>query len=337
MLRRYLSKLVDRLDLSEQECIDSMSEIAAGECSGALIAGFLIALSMKGETVEEITGFVRAIRERQTRIFPQVGFCVDTNGTGGDGANTFNISTASAFVIAAGGVPVAKYGGRAFSSNCGSADVMETLGCAIAQPPSRVQESIERIGIGFLYSPSFSSVMKACEGIRKDLGVRTIFNLLGPLTNPAAPQGNVMGVYSRDLAITMAETLKFLNVERALVVHGEDGLDEITLAGRTCVAELKHGDISTYTIHPEDYGLRVQSIDCIRGGDRRDNARLVMEVLNGRLGPARDIVVLNSAAGLYVGNKVGTISDGIAAAEHAIDSGAALQKLLGLIEFYESS
>jgi anthranilate phosphoribosyltransferase len=334
VLRHYLRKLVERLDLSEQECSDSLSRIVDGQCSPTVTAGFLVALSMKGETPREIASLVRAVRERQISISPRVDFCIDTNGTGGDGANTFNISTASAFVIAGSGVPVAKYGGRAFSSNCGSADVMEALGCVIQQRPSRVQECIEHVGIGFLYSPCFSDGLKACEGIRRDLGVRTVFNVVAPLTNPASPQGNVMGVYSPDLARPVAETLRLLNVQRALVVHGDDGLDEITLAGSTQITELRQGQISTYRIRPEDFGLKPQSLDAIKGADRHTNARMILDVLNAKHGAARDIVVLNSAAGLYVGGKVPTIAEGIAAAQHGIDSGAALNKLSALIEFY---
>jgi anthranilate phosphoribosyltransferase len=336
VVSQLLSKIVQRVDLSESESKQIMSSIADGEISAAQLGAFLIAFKMKGETPQEIVGFTKAIREKQSRIFPDVGFYIDTNGTGGDAANTFNVSTAAAFVIAASGVPVAKYGGRGFSSRSGSADVLEALGCPIEQTPDKVRRCIEQIGIGFMYSPCFSDIMRKCEPVRKELGLRTIFNVLGPLTNPADPRGRLLGVYSAELATLMALCLRELRCERALLVHGADGLDEITITGTTEVTELREGRIETYAIAPTDFGIPIQSLQSVRASDPTDSAEIMTAVLSGESGAARDIVLLNSGAGLYVGKKVSSLKEGVDLAKRAIDSGEALRKLNDLISFYRN-
>jgi anthranilate phosphoribosyltransferase len=333
MIVECLRKLVNRSSLSEEEAMDAMTSIVEGRVSSTQLGGFLIALAMKKECVEELSGFVKAIQRKQLRIAPKVASYIDTNGTGGDGKHTINISTAAAFVIAAGGVPVAKYGGRSFSSKCGSADLLEALGFNMQQTPAKARESLEAVGINFMYSPVYSDAMKVCEVPRKELGVRTIFNMLGPLTNPAAPNGHLLGVYSADVARLIVGALERQNVQNALVVHGCDGLDEITLSGPTDVLELNNGQVKTYQIHPDDFGFRIQSLHLVKGGGSQENAALIMRVLKGEKGALRDVIILNSAAGLYVGKKVSNIAEGVELATEAIDSGMALRKLQDLVEF----
>ncbi|OGJ86100.1 MAG: anthranilate phosphoribosyltransferase [Candidatus Raymondbacteria bacterium RifOxyA12_full_50_37] len=327
MIQQAIQTLVSNRNLTEQEAMEAMRSIMEGKATPVQIAGFVTALRMKGETIEEITGCARVMREKASRISPKVVYCIDTCGTGGDGSQTFNISTAAAFVAAAGGVAVAKHGNRSVSSKSGSADVLEALGIFIGLTPEQVQACIETTGIGFLFAPSFHPSMKYAAGPRKELGIRTIFNILGPLTNPANAQGQLLGVFDRAVAEQMAGVLLNLGVEHALVVHGCDGLDEITLTGPTHVFEVREGNLKGYQITPDDYGMAHASRKDFLGGDSIANSKIIFSVLKGEKGPCRDIVLLNAAAAFYVGKKAGSIKDGIALAESAIDSGKALAKV----------
>ena len=332
MLKSYIGKVIEKTDLTENEAIEAMNIIMDGNATQAQIGSLITALRMKGETIDEITGFAKVMRFKAERIVPEVEFCIDTCGTGGDGANTFNVSTAATFVVSAAGVPVAKHGNRSVSSQCGSADVLEALGCRIDLEPQKVKECIEKIGIGFMFAPNFHKSMKNAAGPRKELGIRTVFNILGPLTNPASANGQLMGVFKADLTEKMAKVLEKLGTERALVIHGSDGLDEITLGGPTFITELADGVVKSYTICPEDYGLESMDVSKIKGGDKMLNASIVKDILRGKSGATREIVVLNSAAALYVGKKVESIADGIKMAREIIDSGKALQRLKEFVE-----
>lgn len=336
MLKPYISKVVEKKDLTENEAFEAMNIIMDGNATPAQIGGFITALRMKGETVEEITGFAKVMRNKAEKIQPKVEFCIDTCGTGGDGSNSFNISTAVSFVVAAAGIPVAKHGNRSVSSRCGSADVLEALGVKIDLQPSQVEECIEKVGIGFMFAPNFHKSMKYAAGPRKELGIRTVFNILGPLTNPANVKGQLLGVFKKDLTEVMAKVLANLGTERALVVHGSDGLDEITLGGTTFITELIDGQIKSYNLYSEDFGFEKVSIEKFRGGDGTDNAEIIKDILKGKKGPCRDIVILNSAAGLYVGKKVSSISEGITLAQEVIDSGKAWDILCRFVEFTQS-
>jgi len=310
-----------------------MTEVMEGEATPAQIAAFMTSLRMKGETVEEVTGAARVMRHKATRIDARASIVVDTCGTGGDGSNTFNISTTTAFVVAAAGLTVAKHGNRAVSSGCGSADVLEALGVKIDADPEIVEECLQEIGIGFLFAPRFHGAMKYAIGPRREIGIRTIFNMLGPLTNPAGATAQLIGVYDPKLTEMFAGVLKNLGTKRAFIVHGADGLDEATVAGETRVSELKEGLITTYNIDPlELFGGTYPASD-LRGGDAEANARIATGVLSGTLqGACRQIVLLNAALAIVAGGKAATIREGIATAGTCIDSGAALKKLQALIE-----
>jgi len=337
MLKSYITKVVDKINLTEKEAEEAMFIIMDGNATQAQIGSFLTAMRMKGETVEEITGFARTMRKKAECIHPNVNFSVDTCGTGGDCAHTINISTGAAFVISAAGVPVAKHGNRAVSSKCGSADVLEELGCKIDLQPEKVEKCIEEIGIGFMFAPNFHMSMKNAATPRKELGIRTVFNILGPLTNPAGALGQLVGVYKKEIANTMAEVLLRLGTRRAMIVHGSDGLDEITISGPTFVTELNDGKISSYMLAPDDFGIQRSSIEDLRGGDKTVNALVIKQVLEGqRSGAARDAIVLNSAAGLYLGNKVEDICQGVVLARETIDSGKAVRKMEEFIEYTRS-
>lgn len=333
-MKEYISKIVEGQDLSPEEAENAMKTIMSGEATPAQIGAFLTALRMKGETVVEITALAKVMREFADTVHPRVeGPLLDTCGTGGDKVKTFNISTITAFVVAGAGVNIAKHGNRSVTSKAGSADLLEELGVNLMVPPSRVAKCIEDIGIGFMFAPGFHKAMKYAIGPRKEVGIRTVFNILGPLTNPANASSQVLGVFSPDLTDPMANVLNGLGVERAMVVHGLEGMDEISLSGPTRVSELKGGKISTYEISPEDFGLKRASINELQGGDASENADLARMILKGKLiGPKREIIVLNAAAGIYVAGKADTIADGIKIAEMSIDSGAAYKKLTGLIE-----
>jgi anthranilate phosphoribosyltransferase len=333
-----------RQSLSRQEARTVMTEVLAGQCSDAQIAALLVALHMKGETVEEIVGFAEAIRAAAapielhgSSVLDASGTgrdaLVDTCGTGGDTSGTFNISTATAFVVAGAGVRVAKHGNRSVTSKCGSADVMEALGVNIALPVARVAACLEEVGIAFLFAPAMHSAMKHVQTTRRELRLRTVFNLVGPLTNPARATCQVVGVYSADLVEKLAEALSMLGLRRALVVHGNDGLDEITITGATRIAEARDGQVRSYEVTPEEFGLQRATLEEIAGGDAACNAGLIREVLSGKKSARRDVVLLNAAAALVAAGRADHLRDGVPLAAQAIDTGAAQGKLEALIAF----
>lgn len=326
MIKDAINTLIQKRDLSEQEMIEAMRDIMEGKATDAQIASFLTALRIKGETVEEITGAARVMREKVTSVRAP-DMTVDTCGTGGDMAHTFNISTTTALVVAACGVPVAKHGNRSVSSSCGSADVLEALGIKIDLQPQKVEQCLESTGFGFMFAPLFHPAMKYAIGPRKELGIRTVFNILGPLTNPAGAERQVMGVFSDALTEPLAHVLGNLGIKHAFVVHGEDGLDEMTNTDRTRVSEVKNGDVKTYFITPETLGLERAGKDDLRGGDAQDNVGITLGILKGEMGPKRDIVLINAAGALVVGDRAANFNEGIEMASTAIDSGAALKKL----------
>ncbi|MFI5102799.1 MAG: anthranilate phosphoribosyltransferase [Terriglobales bacterium] len=333
-----------RQSLSREEAHAVMTEVLTGQCSDAQIAALLVALHMKGETVEEIVGFAEAIRAAAVPLELHADSVldasgtgrdalVDTCGTGGDASGTFNISTATAFVVAGAGVRVAKHGNRSVTSKCGSADVMEALGVNIHLPASRIAACLEQVGIAFLFAPAMHSAMKHVQTARRELHLRTVFNLLGPLTNPARATCQVVGVYSADLVEKLAEALSMLGLHRALVVHGSDGLDEITITGSTRIAEVREGQVHSYEVTPEEFGLSRATSDEISGGDAAGNAALIREVLAGMKSARRDVVLLNAAAALVAAGRADHLRDAVPLAAKAIDSGAALAKLQALIAF----
>ncbi len=360
MILDALHRLANRgQSLGRAEAREVMAEVLAGKCSDAQIAALLVALRMKGETVEEIVGFAEAIRtaaaplpiepsstpESSAEALAVSGTgrdalldsslvdtsLVDTSGTGGDASGTFNISTATAFVTAGAGVRVAKHGNRSISSKCGSADVIEALGVNIQLSPERSAQCLRDVGICFLYAPNLHPAMKQVQGVRRELSMRTMFNLLGPLTNPARASGQVVGVYSLDLVEKLAEALSMLGLHRALVVHGLDGLDEITITGSTRVAEARDGSVRSYEIEPEEFGMTRATLQDISGGDAAQNAEIIRTVLGGEKSPRRDVVLLNAAAALVAAGRADHITGGIPIAENSIDSGAAASKLEGLV------
>ena len=336
MIKEAIAKAVSQEDLNESEMMQAMDEVMGGKATPAQIAAFITALRMKGETVEEVTGAARIMRKKATRIDARSSIIVDTCGTGGDGMNTFNISTTTAFVVAAAGITVAKHGNRAVSSGCGSADCLEALGVNIGVGPEIVEECIQQIGIGFLFAPRLHGAMKYAIEPRREIGVRTIFNMLGPLTNPAGATAQLLGVYDPQLTEMFAGVLKNLGTKRAFVVHGSDGLDEATVTGETRVSELKDGLITTYNIDPvEIFGETYQGKDLI-GGDASANAAITKNVLIGKDGACRKIVLLNAALALMAGEKAKDIREGVAMAEECIDNGAAIKKLQALIELSNS-
>jgi anthranilate phosphoribosyltransferase len=317
----------------EAEAEAVMREIMQGEATDAQISAYITALRMKGETVEEITGSARVMREKAVPIRLDARYQVDTCGTGGDMAHTFNISTTAAFVVAAAGVTVAKHGNRSVSSKSGSADVLQALGVNIEIPSHRAEECIRDVGIGFLFAPVMHLAMKYAIGPRREIGVRTIFNLLGPLTNPAKVTSQIMGVYSADLTGMLAQALGNLGATHAYVVHGMDGLDEITITDRTKISEYRDGKVQDYFLHPSDLGFPVGKPGDLKGGDAKDNAVLTLEILKGRKGPQRDIVLINSAAALAAAGRTADLKQGVSLAAESIDSGAALRKLEELKAF----
>ena len=326
MIKDAINSLIEGKDLSEQDMIGAMSDIMEGQATDAQIASFLTALRIKGETVEEITGAARVMREKVSKInAPE--YTVDTCGTGGDMSHTFNISTTTALVVAACGLPVAKHGNRSVSSSCGSADVLEALDVKIELEPAKVEECLKTTGFGFMFAPLFHPAMKYAIGPRKELGIRTVFNILGPLTNPAGAKRQVLGVFSDKLTEPLAQVLNNLGVKHAFVVHGEDGLDEMTTTDKTRVSELKDGKVNTYSISAEDLGLVKANKEDLLGGNAEENAKITISILEGEKGPRRDIVLLNAAAALIAGDKAGDFNEGLKKASEAIDSGAAREKL----------
>jgi len=326
MIKEAIGLLIEGKTLSHEEIIKTMRDIMEGKATDAQIASFLTALRMKGETVEEITGAARVMREKATKITASE-YTVDTCGTGGDMSHTFNISTTSALIVSACGVPVAKHGNRSVSSQCGSADVLEALGVKIDLTPDKVQECLNATGFGFLFAPLFHPAMKYAIGPRREMGIRTIFNILGPLTNPAGARRQVLGVFSDNLTETIAEVLGNLGAMHAFVVHGEDGLDEITNTGRTKLSELKDGRVNTYYIAPEDLGLQRAKKEDLLGGTTEENAKITTEILSGRKGPKRDIALMNASAALIIGGVAKSFSDAMKKAVSIIDSGKAYEKL----------
>ena len=321
-----------------------MAEILAGKCTDAQIAALLVALSMKGETVEEIVGFAEAIRAEATSLRihedstvdvsgTERDALVDTCGTGGDASGTFNISTATAIVAAGVGVRVAKHGNRSVTSKCGSADVMEALGIRIDLPPAQIAACLEKVGLAFLFAPAMHSAMKYVQPARRELRLRTVFNLLGPLTNPAHASAQVVGVYSVDLVEKLAEALSMLGLKRAMVVHGLDGLDEITITGATRLAEVRDGKVKTYEVTPEEFGMSRGSLQDISGGDAEENAAIIREILAGKKSARRDVVLLNAAAALVTAGRAEHLPEAVPLAAKAIDSGMAAEKLAALVKF----
>ncbi len=333
MIKDAIAKLADRTSLSEKEAEEAMLEIMNGQATPAQIAAYLMGLRLKGETVEEIAGSARAMREKATRIRVADPLVVDTCGTGGDRAHTFNISTTAAFVIAGGGLTVAKHGNRSVSSKSGSADVLAALGVKIDLPTERIEDCVNEVGIGFLFAPLFHGAMKHCAAPRQEMGVRTLLNILGPLTNPAGAAVQVLGVYDGNLTEVMAKVLIHLGTQHCFVVHGMDGLDEITLTDRTRVSEGKAGVVSSYFIEPDEFGLHRVRLKELTGGTAEENAQITRDILRGRKGPKRDIVCLNAAPAFVAAGKAKTLQDGFALANQAIDSGAASEKLEKLVTF----
>lgn len=336
MLGSLIQKLIEGFDLQESEAAYAMGCIMDGNATPAQIGGFITALRAKGETIDEITACAKVMREKCSRIYPEIDYFIDTCGTGGDRKNTFNISTAAAFVAAAGGVKVAKHGNRSVSSRSGSADVLEALGINISLGPELVCKCIEETGMGFMFAPDFHKSMKFAAGPRRELGIRTVFNILGPLTNPAGAKGQLLGVFEKELTEQIARVLLKLGVERAMVVHGQGGFDELTVTGSTLVAELRDGRIFNYEITPEDLGLTKVSKENIEGGSAFENAEIILGIFKGRKGVERDMVLINAAAALYIGKAVENMKDGVALAGEIIDSGLAMDKILELRSFTNS-
>jgi anthranilate phosphoribosyltransferase len=327
MIKACLTKLINRENLTEAEMVGVMEQIMDGEATLAQIGGFLTALRLKGETVEEVTGAARVMRRKSLKVNFEAA-ALDTCGTGGDGARTFNISTTAAFIVAAAGVPVAKHGNRAMSSQCGSADLLEALGIKVDLTPEKVAASLKQAGIGFMFAPVYHQSMKYAVGPRRELGFRTIFNMLGPLTNPAGAQYQLLGVYQAELTEVLAEVLLRLGARRVMVVHGAGGLDELSLAGVNKVSFLDQGAVKTFTFTAQTVGLPASGNEALQGGSAAENALLTEQILNGsKQGPKRDVVVLNAAAALMVANCVSDLQAGIALAGDLIDNGSAYRKL----------
>jgi anthranilate phosphoribosyltransferase len=332
MIKEAISKLVEGISLTTDEAAQVMNEIMEGQVTPAQFGAFVTALRLKGETVEEIAGLAKTMRSKALKV-TVTDPVIDVVGTGGDGMNTFNISTAAAFVVAGAGLKVAKHGNRAASSKCGAADVLEALGVKFDLGPEQVQKCVEKVGIGFMFAPSYHPAMKYAGPSRKEIGIRTVFNIIGPLTNPAGARNYLLGVADDSLVKKLAGVLQNLGCGHALVVHGEDGLDEITLTGKSRVCELKDGKIKQYKISPEDFGLVKTSLNDLKGGNAAENAVMLKGILQGEKGPRRDIVLMNAGAALMAGNKVKSIEQGIKLAMESIDKGLAMDKMNRLVEF----
>ncbi|MCP4748859.1 MAG: anthranilate phosphoribosyltransferase [Desulfobacteraceae bacterium] len=333
MFRDYLSQLIQRQNLSESKMADMMNTVLTGKATEAQIGAMMAALATKGETFEELAGAAQAMRQNARRIQTTGSVVVDTCGTGGDGAQTFNISTTTAFVVAGCGVTVAKHGNRSISSKCGSADVLEKLGVKLDTDPEIVEEAIQIIGIGFLFAPLYHSAMRYAAKPRQELGVRSIFNMLGPLTNPASANCQLLGVFAPQLTEMFAQALKLLGVNSAMVVHGHDGLDEISVCAPTRISELKDAMVRTYDIDPMHYFGQMADPAELVGGDPDENAQITRRVLSGKTGACRDVVLINSGAALTTAGKADSIKSGIEMAAAAISDGKALKKLEALIDY----
>ena len=332
MIQEAIKDLIAGADLSRARTRAAMDQIMSGQATDAQIGAFLVALRIKGETVDEIAGCAEVMREKATPIATTRPDLIDTCGTGGDGSGTFNISTAVAFVACGAGLAVAKHGNRSISSHCGSADVLDALGVNVEASPEKVGECIDEVGIGFLFAVALHGAMKHAIGPRRELATRTVFNVLGPLTNPAGAKRQLLGVYDSALTEALAGVLGQLGSERALVVHGSDGLDEITLTGPTQVSELRDGQVSTRQIDPRDFGLQRVPAEALQGGDAAYNARILREVLDGREGPRLDVVLINAAAAIAVGGRAEDMTAGLELARASIDSGRACRALERLVE-----
>ena len=331
MFPALLEKLMRRQNLTSDEAAAAMAEIVEGRATPAQVGGLLVGLAMKGERPEEIVGLARTMRAHAVRLAGTQDDVFDTCGTGGDRSGTFNISSAAALVVAASGVRIAKHGNRSVSSRCGSADVFEALGVDVAAQPSTVERCLNEAGIAFFFAPTFHPSMRHAAPARRDFGVRTAFNLLGPLTNPAGARRQLVGVPRPELTELIARALLLLGAERAWVVHGADGIDEISTTGYTKVSECRNGAVSTFYVHPSDFGLPKAGATALQGGDATVNAQIVRDLLDGRKGPCRDVVLLNAGAALFVAGKAASVRDGIKLAAQAIDSGAAGRTLAAMI------
>ncbi|MCG7756082.1 MAG: anthranilate phosphoribosyltransferase [Nitrosomonas sp.] len=329
-----LQRITAHQEIMHDDMVSLMRRIMQGDIPPVLIAAIITGLRVKKETVGEITAAAQVMREFASKVaVADHTHLVDTCGTGGDSLHTFNISTASAFVAAAAGARVAKHGGRSVSSKSGSADVLEALGVNLNQTPQQVAHSVSETGVGFMFAPNYHAAMKHAAPIRRELGIKTLFNILGPLTNPASAKRQVLGVFNADLVRTLALVLQRLGSEHVLIVHGSDGLDEITITGETSVGELKHGQVTVYTVRPEDFNLKTSAIEAIQVIDSADAKTMLLSVLENTAGPARDIVLMNAGAAIYAAGVADTLEQGIKAALRAIESGAALKKLHDLVEF----
>ncbi|MBX3616268.1 anthranilate phosphoribosyltransferase [Nitrosomonas sp.] len=332
--QEVLQQLIEHQEIMHEDMISLMRQIMQGEVSPTFIAAIITGLRVKKETVGEITAAAQVMREFATKVdVTNNTHLIDTCGTGGDSSHTFNISTASAFVAAAAGARVAKHGGRSVSSKSGSADVLEALGVNLNQTPLQVAQSINEIGVGFMFAPNYHTAMKYAAPVRRELGIKTLFNILGPLTNPANAKRQVLGVFTDELVEPLAQVLQRLGSEHVLIVHGKDGLDEITITGETKIGEMKNNQISVFSIRPEDFNLKTAAIDTIRVTDNEYAKKMLLSVLENAAGPARDIVLMNAGAAIYTAGIADSFESGIRAALRAIESGAALKKLHDLVEF----
>ncbi len=333
MIKEAIDRLIEKKDLPHDIMRQAVEEIMSGRAASAQIAAFLTALRLKGETVEEITAAAEIMRRHVTKIETEEKFLLDTCGTGGDKTGTFNISTISALAAAGAGIMVAKHGNKSVSSKCGSADLLIELGVKVDIGPQRIEQCLAEIGFGFLYAPLLHQAMKYAMPVRREMGIRTIFNILGPLTNPAGANFQLLGVYAPGLTEVLAKVLKNLGSKHVLVVHGEDGLDEVTTTGPTQISELKEGRVKTYKISPADFGIKTARPQDLKGGDAPFNAKIAYDILKGKNGPRRDIVLLNAGCAIYAVDKAASIKEGIAKAAESIDAGEALKKLELLKEF----
>ncbi|MEA2015514.1 MAG: anthranilate phosphoribosyltransferase [Actinomycetota bacterium] len=333
-MKDFLEKILNGIDLSSDEAYRAMEFIMEGKANDCQIAAFLTALKMKGETASEISGFSLAMLDKAVKVKSSHLNLVDTCGTGGDGLYTFNISTTAAFIAAGAGVQIAKHGNRSVSSRSGSADVLEGLGVNINMECDDVSACIDDIGIGFIFAPKAHKAMKFVARARKDIGVRTVFNILGPITNPAKANGRVLGVFDKNLIDIMANALKNLGVERAYVVNSEEGMDEFSVSGKSLVAELKGGKITKYIFDPDEFGFEKSKVSDLTGGDARENAKILTDILTGReKGPRRDSALINAAAAIVSGGRAEDLKDGLRLAEHSIEKGSAYEKLISLIKY----
>lgn len=332
-MKNAIKSVVEGRSLSFEEAKAAMNQMLNGEATQAQLGAFLTGLRMKGETLDEIVGCASVLRDKAEHISPKADNYVDIVGTGGDGSYSFNISTTAALVAAGAGVPIAKHGNRAISSKSGSGDVLEALGVNIMAEPEEVQKAVEEVGIGFMFAPIFHKSMKNVGQARSEMGIRSIFNILGPLSNPSGAKNQVIGVFNPDLTEVFAQAMRMMGIERALVVNARDGMDEISTASETIVSEIKDGQVMNYVIQPEDFGFERTILECLQGGDARTNAAITKDILRGSTGYRRDIVLLNAGATVYVSGRADSIEEGIERASDAIDSGKAYQKLEDLIAF----